>query len=347
MSIHDRLGLMLFASLLCTLSLSAQQNIPPNQAAASKIDLDVVVTTKSGAAPVADLQEKDFTILDNKTPRHITSFRAEGGRQAPIHVILVMDAVNVPYENIAYSRAQIDKFLRANGGRLAYPTELAFFIDNGVQVQQAFSTDGNELSTALDQYAVGLRDIRRSSQFQLSDRFQLSINALRSLAGSEAKLPGRKMILWISPGWPLLSGPGVYLDAKQQSQIFATVVDFSTQLRESGMTLYSINPIGAAEGVGRTFYYQDFLKGVGKPGQVAIGDLSLQVLATQSGGLALFGSNNIISMLQKCVADAQAYYELSFDPPPADHRDEYHHIEVQVAKPGLTARTRDGYYSQP
>ena len=47
-------------------------------------------------------------------------------------------------------------------------------------------------------------------------------------------------------------------------------------------------------------------------------------------------------MLQQSVADGQAYYELSFDPPRADHADEYHHIEVQVAKPGLTARTREG-----
>jgi len=51
--------------------------------------------------------------------------------------------------------------------------------------------------------------------------------------------------------------------------------------------------------------------------------------------------------LQQSVADGQAYYELSFDPPRADHADEYHHIEVQVAKPGLTARTREGYYLQP
>jgi hypothetical protein len=47
------------------------------------------------------------------------------------------------------------------------------------------------------------------------------------------------------------------------------------------------------------------------------------------------------------VADGKAYYELSFEPPTADHKDEYHHIEVQVAKPGLTARTREGYYLQP
>jgi VWFA-related protein len=346
MTIRKPFAFVLFTSMLCTTGLSAQQKMPSTPAAASSISLDVVVTPKSGA-PVGDLQQQDFTILDNKTPRHVTSFHAFGGSQAPIRVIVVLDAVNVPYESIAFSRGEIDKFLHANGGQLAYPTQLAFFTDKGMQVQQAFSTDGNELSSSLDQYAVGLRDIRRSSQYQGSERFDLSISAIRSLSESEAKLPGRKLILWVSPGWPLLSGPGIYLDAKQQNQLFSMIVGLSTQMREAAVTLYNVNPIGAAEGVGREFYYENFLKGVSKPGQVAIGDLSLQVLATQSGGLALYGNNNLTAMLHQCVADGEAYYELSFDPPTTEHRDEYHHIEVQVARPGLTARTREGYYLQP
>ena len=216
-----------------------------------------------------------------------------------------------------------------------------------MQVQPAFSTDGNELSSSFDHYAVGLRDIHRSSQWQESERFDLSISALRSFTESQAKLPGRKLILWVSPGWPLLSGPRIYLDYKQQNQLFSLIVGLSTEMREAAVTLYNVNPIGAAEGLGRTFYYQDFLKGVSKPGQVQVADLSLQVLATQSGGLVFTGSNDLTAMLEQSVADGQAYYELSFDPPRADHADEYHHIEVQVAKPGLTARTREGYYLQP
>ncbi len=346
MPIERRLGLLIFAPMLFVAALSAQQKTPPTPAAAATIDLDVVVTPRTGP-PVADLQQQDFTVLDNKTPQHITSFHAFGGSQAPIQVLLVIDAVNLPYERVAYERDEVDKFLHANGGRLAYPTTLAFFTDKGIQVQQGFSTDGNELSSSMDNYAVGLRDIRRSSQFEASDRFQLSINALRSLVGSVADRPGRKMILWVSPGWPLLSGPGVYLDFRQQNQLFATIVDLSTRLREAHVTLYSIDPIGAAESPGRTFYYRDFVKGVAKPGQVQVGDLSVQVLATQSGGLVLNGSNNVAGLLEQCMADTQAYYELSFSPAPSDRRDEYHHLTIQVAKPGLTARTRDGYYSQP
>jgi len=346
MPIERRLGLLIFAPMLCVAALSAQQKMPPTPVAESSVSLDVVVTPKSGP-PVADLQQQDFTILDNKTPRHITSFHAFGGSQAPIHVLIVLDAVNVPYQSIAYSRGEIDKFLHANGGRLAYPTQLAFFTDKGMQVQQGFSTDGNELSSSLDQYAVGLRDIRRSSQYEANDRFNLSIGALQSLSESQAKLPGRKLIFWVSPGWPLLSGPRIYLDAKQENQLFSMIVGLSTQMREAGVTLYNINPFGASEGVGRQFYYESFLKGVSKPGQAMIGDLSLQVLAAQSGGLVLNGSNDLTGLLEQSAADGQAYYELSFDPPRADHPEEYHHIEVQVNRPGLTARTRQGYYLQP
>jgi hypothetical protein len=97
----------------------------------------------------------------------------------------------------------------------------------------------------------------------------------------------------------------------------------------------------------RTSYYKDFLKGVSKPSEVNLGDLSLPVLAIQSGGLALNSSNNIAGLIQECVADAAPYYEISFDSSPAERLDEYHHLEVKVAKPGLTARTRQGYYAQP
>ncbi len=346
MPIEKRLGLLIFASALCISGLSAQQKTESAPAPASNISLDVVVTPRSGQ-PVADLQQQDFTILDNKTPRPITSFHAFSGNQIPIEVILVIDAVNLPYERVAYERQEVEKYLHANGGRLAYPTAIAFFTDKGIQAQQSYSTDGNELSASVDSYVVGLRDIRRSSQYQASDRFQLSINALRALVGSVANRPQRKIVLWVSPGWPLLSGPGVFLDIKQENWLFSTIIDLSTQLRQAHVTLYNINPLGAAESVARTFYYQDFLKGITKPSQVRVGDLSLQVLAIQSGGLVLNGSNSTAALLEQCLADTKAYYELSFDPPTGDHANEYHHIEVQVARPGLTARTRDGYYTQP
>jgi VWFA-related protein len=99
--------------------------------------------------------------------------------------------------------------------------------------------------------------------------------------------------------------------------------------------------------VAEQFYYQEFLNGVKKPSDVQIGNLGLQVIAVQSGGLALSAGNDISSRLQQCMDDTTAYYRISYQAPPSEHPNEYHRIDVRVSTPGLTARTRTGYYALP
>jgi VWFA-related protein len=335
-----------FSAVLLSASAFAQSPAVGAQASDHKVYLDVVVAPKSGH-PVDGLQQQDFTVLVNKAAQPITSFKEMSGPQAPIEVILLVDAVNTSYQTVAYERQQIDNFLQANGGHLPHPMTLAVFTDTGVQIQQAFSTDGNALATALNNHVVSLRNINRSAGFYgAAERMDLSLKALQTMVAREAPRPGRKIILWVSPGWPLLTGPGIEMTAKQQQQLFSEVIGLSTQLRQANVTLYNVNPQGAG-GVGRDFYYEDFVKGVSKPSQVQPADLSLQVLATQSGGLVLYGSNDISGFLQKCVDDADTYYAIAVEPAPGERRDEYHPLEIKVDKPGLTARTRTGYYSQP
>jgi VWFA-related protein len=337
----------LLASLLFAGTLPAQQAALTSKPASDKVYLDVVVSPKSGK-PVAGLQQQDFTLLHNKAPIALTSFRAMDAGSEPISVIVLIDAVNATYQQVNYSRQQIDGFLKAHGGHLPHPTTLAFLTDTDTEIQPEFTTDGNAIADSLDKYTIGLRTLRRNTGFWgAQDRFQLSIKALRQLTAVESQRPGRKLILWVSPGWPLLSGPGINLDAKEQRAIFADVVDMSTQLRQSRITLYGIDPLGPGQSLQRAFYYQTYLKGISKVGQAEIADLSLQVLAVQSGGVAFTSNNDVGAMMQQCLDDATAYYEISFDPPPVDNRDSYRSLEVQVAKPGLTARTRTGYYAQP
>jgi VWFA-related protein len=343
----SHLGCFLLVTLLCAAAASAQRNSPQVQAGGDKIYLDVVVSPKSGP-PVAGLQQQDFTVLDNNSPLAIASFAAVTGRQAPVEVVLVIDAINIDAREIGYERIQIDKFLRAEGGHLAYPVAVAVATDTGVKIAENFSSDGTALSAAMDRDQIGLRDIGRSAGFYgAAERLQYSLQALNQLIVSEAPHTGRKMLLWISPGWPLLTGPNIELDSKQQTQIFAQIVGLSTELRQARVTLYSVNPLGAGESIFRGTYYQDFLKGVSKPSQVNLGNLGLPVLAIQSGGLQLDFNNDLAALLQECISDVAPYYEISFAAPPAERPEEYHRIEIKVAKPGLIARTRQGYYAQP
>jgi len=318
-----------------------------------RITLDVVVTDKSGK-PVPGLQQQDFTLLDDKQPQKILSFQAsvlptDGANAAPdtpVQAILLVDAVNASFHSVSYERTELQKFLQQNDGRLPLPTSLVIMSDTS-QGQSGTTRNGNDLVVSLNSNQSGLRTIGRSQGFYGgADRVQISLNTLENLATHLATEPGRKMVIWISPGWPFLSGPGVELSAKNQDSIFNTIVGLSDMLREARITIYSVDPLGMNDSLGRRFYYESFVKGVGSASKVQNGNLALQVLAAQSGGLVLNSSNDIEKLMASCLTDARAFYTISFDSPPADHPNEYHSLQVKIDKPGLAARTRTGYYAQ-
>jgi VWFA-related protein len=335
--------------------VDAAKILPPSvpQGNDRQITVDVQVTDKSGA-PVRGLQKEDFTLLDDKRPQSILSFQAVDEHATtpadpPVEVVLVVDAVNASFQAVTYERSELKKFLLQNGGKLAQPVSLVIFTDTGTKIQPDSSRDGNALAALYDQYETGLRIINRSQGFYgAADRFGLSIKALMSLADYEGKRPGRKLMIWFSPGWPLLSGPSIQLTNNDEQRFFDSIVAASAQLRRARITLYSIDPLGLADAGGvRVSYYQEFLKGVPYASRAQAANLSLQVLAVQSGGRVLNSSNDITAEIAKCTSDAEAYYVLSFDAARADHANEYHALEVKVDKPKSTARTHTGYYAQP
>lgn len=336
-----------FLFLASFFSMKSQTPAPSGAAHRDSPPLSVVVTKGKDGPPVPGLNQSDFTVLDNGAPQTIQSFRAVSAAQGAAKMIMVIDAVNVDYQRLAYERGEIDRFLLAQDGHMPVPTSLAIVSDTGTQVQPGFSTDGKALSQSLQQQVIGLRELRRSSGFYgAEERLQISLRALQGLLTQAQSIPGHKIIVWVSPGWPLLSGPAVELSSRQQNGIFDQVVSLSTQMRQANVMLYSVDPLGAGESPGRAFYYESFLKGVRKPSEVLPGNLGLQVLAVQSGGLALTGSNDIRAMLQRAADDTKAYYELTYTLPPADAPRQFHRIEIRTAE-HLNARTRNGYYSQP
>jgi VWFA-related protein len=328
---------------------------PPESAANAiqdqrRISIDVLATDASGKA-ISGLQQQDFTILDNEQPQKMTSFEALQGPTAdpPVEVILLIDLVNTTFERVAYERQEIDKYLRQNNGHLAYPVTLVVFSDTGTTIQPQPSRDGNALADLLESSNSSLRIIGRSAGvYGAEERLQTSFNTLDRLVAYEGSKPGRKMVIWVSPGWPLLSGPNIDFSAKQQQEFFTWIASFSNALRTSRITLYAVDPIGGGEGnMMRAFYYQNFLKGVRNAKQANSGNLALQVLATQSGGHVFNGSSDLTAEINACVADASAYYSMSFEAVPADHVNEYHALTVKVGKPGVKVRTNAAYYSQP
>jgi VWFA-related protein len=318
--------------------------LPASQGKRS-ITLDVVVTDKSGR-PVTGLQATDFTLLDNKEARSIVSLQAvDAASENPVEVFLLVDSINTRFDSVAYVRKELLKYLGQNSGRLALPTSLIFATDTRIKMHRQPTRDGNLLIADLNSTPSGNQVFASGVRGTEAPVVEISLRALDSLVTTAmSKNPSRKLIVWISPGWPASAQTTLRSTRKDQEGLFSYIAGISTALRDDRITLCSVDPyeLGNAQ-----TYYRSFLKGVTSVKQTDYAELMLQVLAEQSGGQVLYGGDDIVGFIDRCVADAKSYYTLSFNSAPATHPNEYHAIKVEIDKPGLKARTRTGYYAQP
>jgi VWFA-related protein len=331
----------------------AGPSLPPPGGTDRQITLDVQVTDKSGKA-VRGLKKEDFTLLDDKQPKNIVSFlavdSAEPTTGSAAGIVLVVDEVNVSYQTSVYERAELKKFLLQNGGKLALPVSLVIFTETGTKMANGFSRDGIALAAQYDKYTTGLRssNVTSAGVYPALERQDKSIKTLLSLVAYEGTQPGRKLMIWFSPGWPIISMTNMEVYRKDEQRIFNTIVAATNGLRKARVTLYTVDPFGpSSSGGNRISDYKGFLKGVTSPSQVVLGHLALQVLAVHSGGRVLNSTNDLTAAIRECATDAHAFYVLSFEGAQADHGNEYHDLGVTVDKQGITARTRTGYYAQP
>lgn len=336
------------------------------------IILNVHVTNSSGK-PVRGLKEKKFTLLQDRRPIAFASFRAVEGptASAPTHVILLLDAVNNSSRSFSSDRREIEKYLKHAPSQLNYPTSIAVSSEAGLRVGQS-TLDRNILLLELNNltshlHAIGCADeVSPNESFMavwmpgnatspqsarqlacLNQRFTLSVAALETIANQQANIPGKAILIWIGPGWPLLYNKQFSPDDDVvRRDLFENLVRVSTALREAQVTLNMISPADHFRKTPSLNEHDNaFLNGVPNPNEVTSASLSLQAFAHQSGGQLLIDSKDIPGGIAACIADAEAFYILSFDSAPAKEPDEFHSLEVRVDDPGLKVRTNTVYYA--
>ena len=335
-------------------ALAAASQAAPHPDKTGSVTLNVVVTDKSGA-PVADLQPGDFKLLlDKKQPHQIDSVKAFTGfgdsATSPDQLILVLDAVNAPIMPVNFEVKSLTSFFQENDGQLALPTTLFIFTEDTRDARKTYvsktTRNGKELVDLLNTTIPGLRtDVQEPGGWGAMDRETASLKLLDNMTNYAGNEPGKKLMIWLSPGWSVAESGNMQNVNKQDLQnIFNSVVWRLTRLRERNITLYIIPPEQAV----RELDSDNYIKGAEQPAKVDYGHLLLPVLAQQSGGQVVWDTNGLVApFLNKFIQDAKAYYQLTFTPSPAAHPNEFHSIQVEVGKPGLKARTSTIFYAQP
>lgn len=331
----------------------AEQPLASSDEVRGLINLDVVVTDNSGK-PVPGLEPRDFSLLDNGQPQKILSFSAFDGNShkpaLPVVVVLLIDTIKMPFDLAASEREEVERFLRRNGGHLAQPVTVFGLSDTGLWTLAQPSDDGNALAAE-----IALNRILLVRRRQLLDPDGLTaLKALGDIAAAERRIPEKKLLLWVGPGWSIGSARD-FETRDSKPHTFNTIYWFSNLLREARISLFSFtvgqteidDPAARTDPEKGPDRYMRFLNGVESAEQASLRNLDRKVLAVQSGGRVLGPGNDLVRQIDSCIQDASAFYTLSFDPPRANHPAEYHSLQVQIGPPGLAARTNTGYYDQP
>jgi VWFA-related protein len=268
----------------------------------------------------------------------------------PIHLILVLDEANATLSASSSTRLQIQKYLRAKGGKLDYSTTLEIFSDAGIVSAETFTQDGAALDSFLDSHPIKTHSITHFSEDQNNsfERVRIGLNALQKSVVQTAATPGRKIMIWISPGWPLLDSPTVHTGSDSRKQIYGNIARVTNELREAGITLCVVNPYGASNDIAQSFAFENYLKPVTEPLKADFSYMALQVLAVHSGGVVKVGDNEVPGVIRNILPQVIPGYELVFSAAPRDPQpNTHHHLDVQTTRKGIIIHTEEGYYTAP
>jgi hypothetical protein len=140
-----------------------------------------------------------------------------------------------------------------------------------------------------------------------------------------------------------------------EKQLFDSIRHLSDQLLKARISIYSVDPRGV-EGrfvssrlfSSNNLAYAAYLNALTRTNDAAFGNLAIQTLATQTGGHAFYGRNDVDREIATSLTDGNTYYTLAYSPANKDFHGEFRKIKISVIhRPDLKVQTRDGYYAMP
>jgi len=337
------------------------QNSPPGvvlKRTTHAVVLDVVVTDKTGHS-VPGLTKTDFTLLEDGQPQTIATFEAAGRSQttddpqrtisAPApefpQIILLIDEMNTSFKDLAYARYCMGKLLRKNGGQLQQSTGLMALTNEGLRVLHGSTRNGNALWATLDQQHPEIPWRLKGGVYGASERLNISLGALEKIAAAGEGSAIRRIIVWVSPGLPILSS--IAITAESQGNALAAIRKLSDELLHARVTVYTVDPRGVIEASGLSTVSDPYSQIASQLNNPNFGDLALQHFAIETGGKSFWGHNSIDAEVASSISEGTNYYTLSYYPANSLFDGKFRKIAVAVGRPELKSRTRDGYFAIP
>jgi len=312
-----------------------------------------------GAAPSADGTDAAPSIAMPGLPG--LPLREQTGRVMAI----VVDDLRMSFRSIVDVRTMLNRYV----DRHLRPGDLVAIIRSagGAGTLQQFTTDHRLLKAAIERIRWSARvwpfepyGPWQGDGERLADRFVRevtldgSLGALAYAVRGVQASPGRKTVVFVSEGFPLVSDSHLIIDALPEVE---EVIDTANR---GGVVMYALDPRGlvnsVAGGGAGTFTAQQsgsdpMYTGRGGPAvappsyrvSAALYETqgSLEYLAQQTGGFAVVNSNDLTGGLARIGTDTRGYYLIGFDTAiPPNVRADKGEVKIRVTRKDLQVRAR-------
>jgi VWFA-related protein len=385
--LSKRAGIWVATGLWCWGAIAGQADgqtpagktdVPAIKVTTHLVVLSVVVNDKSGK-PITKLNRENFTVLENGARQVIDAFEtpaslatatemADGvttsgtgpARTVAANVeqprtILVLDELNTISEDTMFAAKQMQRYLQAQPPVLKQPTAIYLLTKRRLESFAESTRDRDRLLARLKTNFIELppHNLESGGAQGGADRLVTSLMALGEIALANAEQKGRKNVIWIGNGIPILSG--AYISREDRTKFDNWVHYTANWLEETETTVYTVDPRGV-EVSPATIATGGYLLEGGIPSAIVGPDLTsselvFEAIAPESGGAILRHRNDIDGAIGAAVDDGGSYYTLSYYPTDRNWDGKFRRIQVKVEgverADGLVVRTQRGYYAYP
>ncbi|MGA3324460.1 MAG: VWA domain-containing protein [Terriglobia bacterium] len=290
--------------------------------------------------------------------------------------VILMDGLNTRPQDLAWARGQVAKFL----AQLQAPDVVALYALGGtLRVAQDFTSDSALLFKAFDklnphqgaenlepadpQSGPATMNLARTSvevgpgpdlsqNTKAFRRQDMTFNALSAIGQHLAHVRGRKTLIWISYGIPLiivtippphsLAPPDIYEYTPQVRSV-------SRLLSNYNVAVYPIDARGTFAGVSGTAYDAESNNADGMAisthgamkGALNRDDAS-RLFAQLTGG-RMVSSGDVGAAIRTAMDDSKLTYVLGYYPSPDESDSKFHTFKVRVNRSGVKLLYRGGY----
>jgi hypothetical protein len=200
------------------------------------------------------------------------------------------------------------------------------------------------------------RSLREHANTQRSQSASITLTALQNLARALEAIPGRKNLIWFASKFPVALFPEgdnrQVLQAFRGSELPEALRQTVNMLTRARVALYPVSARGLMDdrtmnadsggaSTGDSFKYNPYQETPAIRATAA----TMDQLATDTGGRAIYTTNDVSAALTRDIQDGAQYYTISYTPSNEKMDGTFRRIEVKLNEGKYKLAYRRGYYA--